>query len=150
MNKHCSCSSVKEFNNVVKCIQTQLFTDIECVYNIGSAQYYEYPLFLFTKNNVFRIYFSESELSLNVFERNRFQEHCDRDIFRDPEYPQAFDYIRTETYYPNARICDMIAAECFGTERNLLGFDIVLSDGKRLCVRESDLVPYTMDSWVAE
>ena len=144
------CSSVKGFNNIVKCIRSQLYTDIKYIYNIGSARHYEYPLFFFTESNVFRIYFSESELSLEVFERTYFLEHCDKDIFRDPEYPQEFDYIWPEAYYPNARICEVLSVKGYGTERNLQGFDIVLSDGKRLCVRGSELVPHTMDSWVSE
>lgn len=144
------CGSVKEFNNMIKHIKSQLFTDIECIYNIGGTQYYEYPLFLFTKNSVFRLYFSESELVLEIFDRAYFLAHCEKDIFRDPKYPGEFDYIRMEAYYPNSKLCDVRSVKGFGTAQNLNGLDLVFVGGKQLCIRESELIPYTMDSWIVE
>lgn len=144
------CTSIKEFNSIVKHIRSQLFTDIECVFNIGSTQYYEHPLFIFTESNVFRLYFSESELVLEVFHRSFFLEHCDKDIFRDPEHPGEFDYIYPEAYSPSSSICDVRSVKGCGTEQNLKGLDLIFSDGKHLCIRESEQVPYTMDSWIIE
>lgn len=148
MNTSYNCTSVKEFHAMCKCIRRQLFADVDGIYNIGGSQYYEHPLFIVMCDVVFRIYYSQSELSLTVYDRAYFRQHCNEGVFRDAEDPQNFDYISPDVRCQNVRIIDMHAVKGCGTEQNLRGFDIVFSDGKRLCIRESELVPYTMDSWL--
>lgn len=150
MKSSYTCVSIKELNNVFKRIRSKLFTDIDCVYNLGRSQYYEYPLFLFTKHHVFRLYYSDNELDLEIFEREHFCEQCHDSVFREFEHPQEFDYVYPEAYYPNAKICDVLVVRGCGTEKNLKGIDLIFSDGRHLCVRESELVRYTMDSWITE
>lgn len=145
-----TCSSIKEFNNMVKHVRPFLFTDIECIHNVGGSQYYEYPLFIFTLHHVFRIYFSDNSLSLEVYDRERFMKHIDGAILQESGDPTDFDYICPKAYYPNSGICDMIAIKGIGAKQNLEGFDLIFSDGKHLCVRKSNLVYGTMDSWITE
>lgn len=145
-----TCTSVKEFNDTVKSIRPHLFTDIDCIYNIGDSQYYDHPLFIFTLHHVFRIYFSDSTLSLAVYNTETFLKHIEGDIFRERDNTTDFDYLHPEAYYPNTGICNLISAKGCGVGRNLKGFDFTFSDGKHLCIRESDLIHGTMDSWISE
>jgi len=82
-----------------------------------------------------------------VYERMLFEAYREGDVFREPD---GTDRIHPEACCPGAGICGLTAVKGCGTQRNLKGLDIIFSDGKRLCVRGSDLVYGTMDSWISD
>ena len=148
MEQSYKCTSVKEFNAMVRGIKPYLFTDIECIYNLSGSQFYEYPMFIFTEDNVFLLYYSGKELLIDIYPKDIFLNHVEKNRFIYPDNPAEFDYLYPEKLCPEASIVYMRPVRGCGTVCNLKGFDFCLSDGRYIYVRESDLVEGTMDSWV--
>ena len=144
------CASIKEFNTMFKCIKTDILSDVDRIYNIGSHQYPEHPLFVCTKSQVFRIFFSDNELLLEIYSKEDFENMVNKDIVRYSNDPFDFDYIWPEAFFPNSQICNMLHLRGCGTTSNLNGVDIHFLNGTKLCIRSSDLVIGTMSSWIEE
>ena len=148
MEQEYYCTSVKEFNAMLRLIKPYLFTDVEVIYNIGSNQYYEYPLFIRANNHIFRIYFSESELYVHIYLAEKFDNMRKGDVVRYSFDLHDFDYIGAEEYKPDAKICGVFSVKGCGTTANLRGLELQFSNGRKLCIQSSDLVSGTMDSWI--
>lgn len=149
MDDHYMCTSVKEFNEMVRRIKPLLYTEIHKIYNLGGEQYYEYPLIIVAGEHTFRFYYSYGELIVDVYKTTEFRSQITGGIFRSREDPGAFDYVYSEfAYSPEASVCGLIPVKGIGTANNLRGFDVRLSGGRKICVRESELVEGTMDSWI--
>ena len=118
------------------------------IYNVGCFQYYEYPVFICTKNHVFRFFFSDHELSVHTYAVEDFCNMRKEDIMRYSSDPSDFDYILPEGYKPNAQICGVFPVKGCGVTSNLNGLALQFSNGSKLCMQSSDLVLGAMDSWV--
>lgn len=144
------CTSIKEFNTMFKCIQADILSDVDRIYNIGSHQYSEYPLFVYTKRQVFRIFFGGNELLLDAYSNEDFEKMMEKDIVRYSDDPTDFDYIWPEAFIPNSIISNIVPLRGCGTISNLEGIDFHFINGTKLCIRSSDLVLGTMSSWIEE
>ena len=144
------CTSIKEFNTMFKCIKADMLSDVDRIYNIGSHQYPEYPLFVCTNRQVFRIFFSDNELLLEVYSNEDFEKMMEKDIVRYSDDPTDFDYIWPEAFIPNSIISNIVPLRGCGTISNLEGIDFHFFNGTKLCIRSSDLVLGTMSSWIEE
>ena len=143
-----TCTSVKEFDAMLECINPYICVDITHIYNIGMYHFYEYPLVLFTRQHVFRFYFSDGDLSLTIYSKDAFMKMTDNGIARYSDNPGDFDYLQPETYTPTGKIRNLLPIMQEGNASVLGGFDLLFADGNRICVRSSDLVCGAMDSWV--
>ena len=144
------CTSIKEFNTIFKCIKADILSDVDRIYNIGSHQYPEYPLFVYTKQQVFRIFFSDNELLLDAYSNEDFEKMMEKDIVRYSDDPTDFDYIWPEAFISNSKIINIVPIRGCGTMSNLKGLDIHFLNGSRLCVRSSDSVIGAMSSRIEE
>ena len=148
MEQEYLCTSVKELNAMLRAIKLELFTDVEVIYNTGAHQYYEHPLFICTNKHIFRIFFSDNELSVHIYSIENFNNMRNKDIVRYSSDPSDFDYIWPEGYTPNAKICGVLPIKGCGTTTNLKGLELQFSNGRKLCIQSSDLIPGAMDSWI--
>ena len=144
------CTSIKEFNTMFKCIKADILSDVDRIYNIDSHKYPEHPLFVYTKQQVFRIFFSDNELLLEAYSNEDFEKMMEKDIVRYSDDPTAFDYTWPEAFIPNSKISNIVPLRGCGTKSNLKGLDIHFLNGSRLCVRSSDSVIGAMSSWIEE
>lgn len=144
------CTSIKEFNTMFQCIQADMLSDADRIYNIGLHQYPEYPLFVYTKRQVFRIFFWGNELRLDAYSNEDFEKMTEKDIVRYSDDPTDFDYIWPEAFIPNSIISNIVPLRGCGTISNLEGIDFHFLNGTKLCIRSSDLVLGTMSSWIEE
>ena len=144
------CTSIKEFNTMFQCIQADILSDVDRIYNISSHQYSEYPLFVYTKRQVFRIFFWGNELLLDAYSNEDFEKMTEKDIVRYSDDPTDFDYIWPEAFIPNSKIINIVPLRGCGTISNLEGIDFHFFNGTKLCIRSSDLVLGTMSSWIEE
>ena len=146
MEQEHQCTSVKELNAMLRAIKPQLFTDVEVIYNIGAHQNYEYPLFICTNKHIFRIFFSDNSLSVHIYLVEDFNNMRQDDVIHYSLDPYDFDYIWPEGYTPNAKICGVLPIKGCGTTTNLKGLELQFSNGRKLCIQSSDLVPGAMNS----
>jgi len=144
------CTSIKEFNKMLNCIKTDIMSYVDCIYNIGSHQYPEYPLFVCTERKVFRIYFSDNELLIEIYGKENFEMMVEANIVRYSDNPTDFDYICPEAFIPDSQISNVLPLRGCGTTPNLKGVDIHFFNGTKLCIRSSDLVIGAMSSWREE
>ena len=61
---------------------------------------------------------------------------------------ELLSYINPNEYKPNAKICGVLPIKGCGTTANLKGLELQFSNGRKLCIHSSDLVPGAMDSWI--
>ena len=148
MEHEYQCTSVKELNTMLRLIKPHLFADVEVIYNIGAHQYYEYPLFICTNQHIFRFFFSDNDLSVHIFTTEEFNNMRNGDIVRYSLESTDFDYINPNEYKPSAKICGVLPIKGCGTTANLKGIELRFSNGSKLCIKSSDLVPGAMDSWI--
>ena len=62
--------------------------------------------------------------------------------------PHDFDYIWPEGYMPNAKISGVVPVKGCGTTTNLKGIELQFTNGRKLCIHSSDLIPGAMDSQI--
>ena len=148
MEQEYQCTSVKELNTMLRLIKPHLFTDVEVIYNIGAHQYYEYPLFICTNQHIFRFFFSDNDLSVHIYTAEEFNNIRSGDIVRYSLESADFDYINPNGYKPNAKICGVLPVRGCGTTANLKGIELQFSNGSKLHIESSDLIPGAMDSWI--
>ena len=142
MYKEYHCRSVKDVSCMADDLRKYTFSCIDRVENLGCSHFYDEPLFLFLENHVMRIWFTEKQLDLSVYDRAFFFDHIENNhIFRDPVYPGEFDYIGQENYAPDATLCNITAHRSCGTTDNLKGVYFHLSDGSKLYICESEQIP---------
>ena len=148
MEQEYQCTSVKELNAMLCAIKPQFFTDVEVIYNIGAHQYYEYPLFVCTNKHIFRIFFSDNSLSLHIYLVEDFDNMRQDNMIHYSLDPHDFDYIWPEGYMPNAKISGVVPVKGCGTTTNLKGIELQFTNGRKLCIHSSDLIPGAMDSQI--
>ena len=148
MEQEYQCTSVKKLNAMLCAIKPQFFTDVEVIYNIGANQYYEYPLFICTNKHIFRIFFSDNSLSLHIYLVEDFANMRQDNMIHYSLDPHDFDYIWPEGYMPNAKISGVVPVKGCGTTANLIGIELQFTNGRKLCIHSSDLIPGAMDSQI--
>ena len=148
MEQKYQCTSVKELNAMLCAIKPQFFTDVEVIYNIGAHQHYENPLFICTNKYIFRIFFSDNSLSVHIYLVEDFDNMRQDNMIHYSLDPHDFDYIWPEGYMPNAKISGVVPVKGCGTTANLKGIELQFTNGRKLCIHSSDLIPGAMDSQI--
>ena len=148
MEQEHQCTSVKELNAMLRTIKPQLFTDVEVIYNIGAHQHYENPLFICTNKYIFRIFFSDNSFSVHIYLVEDFDNMRQDNMIHYSLDPHDFDYIWPEGYMPNSKISGVVPVKGCGTTANLKGIELQFTNGRKLCIHSSDLIPGAMDSQI--
>lgn len=117
---------------------------IHTAHNLGSAQFYEHPLFLIGSSKVFRIYLSDGEITIDSYLADTFKKNAKNGIFRDPDHPDQFDY-----FYPKGTAIESTITSVH-IKTNTRPYEVALKllNGKTIVLKESNLVPGTMDTYI--
>ncbi|MBR2041485.1 MAG: hypothetical protein IJ945_03850 [Oscillospiraceae bacterium] len=149
--------AVKEIFNTSKNFRTFLdknsadFKDlfVKEVYNIGSAECPESPIFLYSGYSVIMAYLSNVVLSLNIYEKDFFIRNIRGGIFSespDSEEFYHFSFIKSKLINDYVQSID-IKENDDGTINEI---DLLFKNGQCIHVKQSEFVEGTTCSYVSE
>ena len=115
------------------------------VYNLGSSQYCDSPLFIYSGYSVIMAYLTEDGLSLTSYDKDFFIQHIRGGIFREDPDAEDFYYFS----FPNAKLINSFVQNFNVLERedgSIYGIDISFENKLCLHLEPSSLVSGTMSS----
>lgn len=123
--------------------------NIKKIANLGSCNFYEHPLFIYTDQFVYSIFFDYESISIQSYKTEEFESNISNGIFRRTQNGLVFDYINPNYKMIESPVSDIqITSYMSNGTAKPRQIKLVLKKQKTLYIEYSNIIPETMDAWI--